>query len=520
MEVKTHYNQLANNTMNRVQRRQLRTFPIRDFNNKLKRYVLRKTSPHLPKKPRVLDLCCGRGGDIFKYNDIDPSKVVFVDISEKSIDEAQRRFQSGGSNIHYQAKFVVADCFNDNLDNQIDEDEPFDLILCHFAMHYAFENNIRLCNFFNSIRRLLKTNGYYICTVPSYEVLHYMAGINWQSFGNDVYKVQFDNTPSEEMGTGSKYLFSLEDAVQECPEYLVPTHLLNHYFHLYGLDIVLSQGFLDYASTQPELISAIPTQRNLLEVCYLYKLTIVRNNCKHMDLNENWIGMLQEFCQKSGLSVPVYSVQESEGGWVAFVSININGHPAKDYSDVCDTKKQARRQAAMKLYQAYCQANSTLSKEPPRDLLQQCNPEPVSLSDSTMVVHIDADHISFVNKETILLYHDVYFIFYCAHGADLAHVSSLPKQGNVEIQRAKLPMKNLADSMIIAQTAVINHMYPQKKQIVVSRDATVFHTEVLFPLTTKSVATKDAFDSLINGQHDIKVLHRDHMEKFKKIWTQ
>lgn len=44
------------------------------------------------KVPALLDLACGRGGDIFKWIDADVQSVLGVDISKHEIEECQRRF--------------------------------------------------------------------------------------------------------------------------------------------------------------------------------------------------------------------------------------------------------------------------------------------------------------------------------------------------------------------------------------------------------------------------------------------
>ena len=42
---------------------------------------------------RLLDLACGRGGDLLKWADADVQEVVGVDLSPKEIEEANRRYR-------------------------------------------------------------------------------------------------------------------------------------------------------------------------------------------------------------------------------------------------------------------------------------------------------------------------------------------------------------------------------------------------------------------------------------------
>ena len=42
----------------------------------------------------VLDLCCGRGGDLFKWKNQDVVHYVGVDLSQALVEEAQRRYNN------------------------------------------------------------------------------------------------------------------------------------------------------------------------------------------------------------------------------------------------------------------------------------------------------------------------------------------------------------------------------------------------------------------------------------------
>ncbi len=101
------------------QRRQGAALPLKLFHNDIKRRLLAKcacgsatlvcttrtglwahTAPGLPSARRfarrgcsLLDLCCGRGGDLQKWRDCGVRYVYGVDISRNEVDEAMRRYQ-------------------------------------------------------------------------------------------------------------------------------------------------------------------------------------------------------------------------------------------------------------------------------------------------------------------------------------------------------------------------------------------------------------------------------------------
>jgi SAM-dependent methyltransferase len=527
MSVERHYNNLASGTVSKRQRRDLRTFPVRDYNNSLKRHVLSVMAQRLPPRPRIIDLCCGRGGDIFKYNDLNPSEVVFVDISQQSIAEAKRRYKRGKKDIKYEASFVVADCFSPSLRDVVPGTNQFDLVICHFALHYGFDRRERVQEFFTSVKSYIGPVGFFICTVPSYRAISSRATdcqpdpkTQWQNFGNPVYKVEFN--PAKPLRTqdannfGLEYLFTLEDAVDRCPEYLVPTNLLNYYLSTHGLTRIIDQGFLEYA-TAWNILDKYPTQAMFSEVCSLYQVVCVENT----QPVTNWVGVLQEFTQKHCYERPQYFLQGEADNWTASVSVNVLGSIVRQHAGPCTTKKAARQGAAAKLYSQYFLADKPSAQTPPAELLAMCSPTSLiqDISAADLTVHVDADHISFVTHQVTRLYRSVYFIFYCGHGAELSHLKHFEASDtNTEIRRGRLPMKNLADSMILTSVATLNHILPKGPQLVVSRDATVFHAEVLFPQTTQCVATQARFKEIMNGKDSDAVRTADTFAKHAKIW--
>jgi 2-polyprenyl-3-methyl-5-hydroxy-6-metoxy-1,4-benzoquinol methylase len=72
------------------QRQQGPAIQLKKFHNDVKRELINTYSRG---SRRLLDLACGRGGDLNKWADADIREVVGVDLSPKEIDEAKRRYQ-------------------------------------------------------------------------------------------------------------------------------------------------------------------------------------------------------------------------------------------------------------------------------------------------------------------------------------------------------------------------------------------------------------------------------------------
>ncbi|KAK6055296.1 hypothetical protein COOONC_07198 [Cooperia oncophora] len=84
--------------------------------------LLREESVNKMFRPRVLDLACGKGGDLRKWNIANVDSVVMADVAQVSLNQAKERYdemaqrERGGL---FPVEFVHADCskvrFNETL---------------------------------------------------------------------------------------------------------------------------------------------------------------------------------------------------------------------------------------------------------------------------------------------------------------------------------------------------------------------------------------------------------------------
>jgi SAM-dependent methyltransferase/RimJ/RimL family protein N-acetyltransferase len=125
------------------------------YHSKIKYDVLdRLKGEGVPANPRILDLACGRGGDLFKYKDTfgQGTYIYGVDIDKDAISEAKKRvIGKGARNI----RLAVADVSNPKLDTS-GWGEPYDIIVCNFAAHYFFKSRESLSSFARLINRYSK----------------------------------------------------------------------------------------------------------------------------------------------------------------------------------------------------------------------------------------------------------------------------------------------------------------------------------------------------------------------------
>lgn len=214
---------------------------LRDFNNWIKMSLI---NLFCPVNSNILDICGGRGGDIRKYRFKKVNNYVLFDNADLSIKEADIRI--GKLDEKTKAKNYitgVADCFVDNIIKKIPKDLYFDFVSCQFAIHYAFGDKSHIKRLFENMTKRLKKGGILVgTTVDDKKLFERLKKSSSLTFGNDLYNVRFEQ--KENFKTiGTKYYFTLTEAVPDIPEYLVRFKLLEKVAEKYGLKLLYKKSF-------------------------------------------------------------------------------------------------------------------------------------------------------------------------------------------------------------------------------------------------------------------------------------
>lgn len=226
--VKDHYNKRTN--IARAEQRHLSPIiKLKNFNNAVK-YML--INNYTRPGDRVLELGCGKGGDMIKWNVADISNYVGIDISNASITEAISRYHRIRPN--YRATFITGDCFGKTLPEVIASqpypiDFPMDVVSMQFCLHYAYENEFKARTMLQNVSKSLKTGGFFIGTIPNSDFIKFKIKHlkpDSKTFGNSLYSVTFESKPDPEGSFrppyGHIYNYYLKDAIDNVPEYVVP----------------------------------------------------------------------------------------------------------------------------------------------------------------------------------------------------------------------------------------------------------------------------------------------------------
>jgi len=216
---------------------------MKNFNNWVKSVLIKE---HCKQGYNVLDLCSGKGGDLLKFNKASINHYVAADLAHNSVMDVINRYNSL-QNITFSATFVSANCCKVRLADKLPPNLLFDLVNCQFALHYSFESEEYARGLLRNVSDRLKPGGHFIGTIPNANYLvKKIRSSNSLEFGNNLYKIQFFQKDNFTEPFGCRYLFSLKDAIDNCPEYLVHFPTLVKLAGEYDLELVMKDPFHSY----------------------------------------------------------------------------------------------------------------------------------------------------------------------------------------------------------------------------------------------------------------------------------
>lgn len=296
--VRQHYNQRTYQSKLQGSRTKSPIYKMRNFNNAIKYMLIGNwVKRRAPQAPLVLlDMCCGKGGDLNKCEFVGVDQYIGIDISDASVREAFSRYSQNKARFipqnpqskrsrdsrryNFEACFATGDLFTysvpeileKNFPGIIDGLFPVDSVSMQFSFHYAWESEAKVRQVLTNITRSLRPGGTFIGTIPSSDFIRKKINdkqyIAERTFGNELYRVKFEQDPPED-GTfrspyGNRYDYFLKDAVDDVPEYVVPFETLRLLCEDFGLILKYKKNFQEIYSLEiPKYFSKL--NKNLIE---------------------------------------------------------------------------------------------------------------------------------------------------------------------------------------------------------------------------------------------------------------
>ena len=141
--VESHYDAQANLQVSRKaymqQRREGPLIKYKEFANNVKRRMF-KAYAH--RAASLLDLGCGRGGDLSKWREAEVQRVLGMDLLADQLEDARRRAKDGGARNTTQLEWMQGSLVDHALEEKLRPKLPdaggADAVAIMFAVQFAF----------------------------------------------------------------------------------------------------------------------------------------------------------------------------------------------------------------------------------------------------------------------------------------------------------------------------------------------------------------------------------------------
>lgn len=231
---------------------------VHKFNNFVKAFLIKKFLKHAGN---VLDMPCGRGGDLKKFKHNKAGFYCGIDIVPERIEDAQIRYKN--------IKCMFAACFHvADFTKELDLMHKYDFINCQFALHYAWKDMETAQRVLQTCHERLDDYGFCIFTFPdSIEIKKKLCALKKNhdkynfvktnenatliSIGNENWSMSFqtNNKFNVFLNTFDEYLFGLQydyfqrGSVENIPEYVVNHDTFLQLISDFGFSVVLDENF-------------------------------------------------------------------------------------------------------------------------------------------------------------------------------------------------------------------------------------------------------------------------------------
>lgn len=281
---------------------------VHRFNNFVKAFLIKT---YLKPCGNVLDMPCGRGGDLKKYKHNQTGFYCGLDIVPERVEDARIRYKN--IRCMFAALFQVAD-----FTQPLDLSDKYDLISCQFALHYAWKDQTTVQRVFLTCHERLCDSGYCIFTFPDSCVIFQRIkslmehqdefnfvkkcddqGLKIQ-IGGPKHSLVFQTRDEfnvflnkfESVGFGTEYTYYQQGSIEYIPENVVNRIFFHDMVTDAGFHVVLDENFTTFLTTdarwnnlKASMLGAHTLDAESLDIINLYRAVVVGKGHKRAKRN-------------------------------------------------------------------------------------------------------------------------------------------------------------------------------------------------------------------------------------------
>lgn len=240
--------------------------PVHRFNNFVKACLI---SRYLRPCGQVLDMPCGRGGDLKKFRENRAGSYLGLDVVPERVAEARTRHKT--TRCMFGATFEIRD-FTQDLRLQ----SRYDLVSCQFALHYAWDTEERARTVLQNAADCMAEGAYFILTFPDHHsIVDRLCSavaspddhnyVRWNGsahvyrIGGPHHSLVFESPLpflpfAQELHSspfGRAYVYSQQGSVPGIPEFMIEPAKLRAMCEEQGLRAVFSENFTAFQNRRP-----------------------------------------------------------------------------------------------------------------------------------------------------------------------------------------------------------------------------------------------------------------------------
>lgn len=225
---------------------------LRKFHNYVKFSLYEK---YCKPNTTLLDLGCGRGGDMFKWQKVGVNKVVGIDINKNYVIDAIKRYKYNRSNFlncDYQFFFTQEKFIFTEFLQYRNLQTVYDNVSCMFALHYFFNTKEAAYGIFEQISNSLRKGGHFFGTVMNGTNVHSYVKTK-ELFSTNAMFIKKDYNEISDFGTKIQFMLSGTLYFGEktlSVEYLVFEHVLRKIGAHFKMKLVDFSSFQTYHSDE------------------------------------------------------------------------------------------------------------------------------------------------------------------------------------------------------------------------------------------------------------------------------